>query len=184
MRRRTAFDTIDPAYCTVPRWRWAYEAPLDAGAIQDRPPVTRVLDQGMSKKRQPETRVRYRRMKSVAAAGGPAREHAQHCPSRDAEDLDGHRLARCESSVPKAIASAQGVQVCRLSTIARTHRRPLTSADAPAWNDADTADLFTGTSRGVDESLWMVDAHVQDAPLDQAGRGGVSVAGRLTIVRL
>jgi hypothetical protein len=31
-------------------------------------------------------------------------------------------------------------------------------------NDADTADLFTEISRGVDKSLWMVEAHVQDAP--------------------
>ncbi|MBL9166157.1 MAG: DNA starvation/stationary phase protection protein Dps [Verrucomicrobiales bacterium] len=27
--------------------------------------------------------------------------------------------------------------------------------------DADTADLFTGISRGVDKLLWMVEAHVQ-----------------------
>jgi starvation-inducible DNA-binding protein len=27
--------------------------------------------------------------------------------------------------------------------------------------DADTADLFTGVSRGVDKLLWMVEAHVQ-----------------------
>ena len=27
--------------------------------------------------------------------------------------------------------------------------------------DADTADLFTGVSRGVDKLLWMVEAHTQ-----------------------
>jgi starvation-inducible DNA-binding protein len=36
--------------------------------------------------------------------------------------------------------------------------------DAAALNDADTADLFTEISRGVDKSLWMVEAHVQDEP--------------------
>lgn len=27
--------------------------------------------------------------------------------------------------------------------------------------DADTADLFTGVSRGVDKLLWLVEAHAQ-----------------------
>jgi hypothetical protein len=36
-------------------------------------------------------------------------------------------------------------------------------ADATALNDADTADLFTEVSRGVDKSLWMVEAHLQDS---------------------
>jgi starvation-inducible DNA-binding protein len=38
--------------------------------------------------------------------------------------------------------------------------------DATVLNDADTADLFTEISRGVDKSLWMVEAHVQDTPAD------------------
>jgi starvation-inducible DNA-binding protein len=38
--------------------------------------------------------------------------------------------------------------------------------DATRLNDADTADLFTEISRGVDKSLWMVEAHVQDASVD------------------
>ena len=33
--------------------------------------------------------------------------------------------------------------------------------DATAQNDADTADLFTEISRGIDKLLWMVEAHVQ-----------------------
>jgi len=32
---------------------------------------------------------------------------------------------------------------------------------ASEWRDADTADLFTEVSRGVDKWLWMVEAHVQ-----------------------
>ena len=38
--------------------------------------------------------------------------------------------------------------------------------DATALNDADTADVFTEISRAIDKSLWMVEAHVQDAPVD------------------
>jgi starvation-inducible DNA-binding protein len=50
--------------------------------------------------------------------------------------------------------------------------------EATALNDADTADLFTEVSRGIDKSLWMVEAHIQDAPVEEkpvdrpaAGRG-------------
>jgi starvation-inducible DNA-binding protein len=32
---------------------------------------------------------------------------------------------------------------------------------AAALGDADTADLFTGVSRGIDELLWKVEAHNQ-----------------------
>ena len=42
--------------------------------------------------------------------------------------------------------------------------------ETTALNDADTADLFTEISRGVDKSLWMVEAHVQD------GRGDAQQA--------
>jgi starvation-inducible DNA-binding protein len=51
-----------------------------------------------------------------------------------------------------------------LSTFGRGARKAI--EDATALNDADTADLFTEISRGVDKSLWMVEAHVQDAPAD------------------
>jgi starvation-inducible DNA-binding protein len=51
-----------------------------------------------------------------------------------------------------------------LATFGRGARKAID--DATALNDADTADLFTEISRGVDKSLWMVEAHVQDAPAD------------------
>jgi starvation-inducible DNA-binding protein len=51
-----------------------------------------------------------------------------------------------------------------LATFGRGARRAI--EDATALNDADSADLFTEISRGVDKSLWMVEAHVQDAPAD------------------
>ena len=49
-----------------------------------------------------------------------------------------------------------------LATFGRGVRKAID--DATALNDADTADLFTEVSRGVDKSLWMVEAHVQDGP--------------------
>ncbi len=51
-----------------------------------------------------------------------------------------------------------------LATFGRGARKAI--GDATALNDADTADLFTEISRGVDKSLWMVEAHVQQAPAD------------------
>jgi len=30
------------------------------------------------------------------------------------------------------------------------------------FNDADTADIFTEISRGLDKWLWMVEAHLQE----------------------
>ena len=32
--------------------------------------------------------------------------------------------------------------------------------EASALGDADTADLFTGISRGLDKSLWFLEAHL------------------------
>jgi starvation-inducible DNA-binding protein len=49
-----------------------------------------------------------------------------------------------------------------LATFGRGVRKAID--DAAALNDADTADLFTEISRGVDKSLWMVEAHVQEEP--------------------
>jgi starvation-inducible DNA-binding protein len=51
-----------------------------------------------------------------------------------------------------------------LATFGRGARKAID--DATALNDVDTTDLFTEISRGVDKSLWMVEAHVQDAQVD------------------
>jgi starvation-inducible DNA-binding protein len=51
-----------------------------------------------------------------------------------------------------------------LATFGRGARKAID--DATALNDADTADLFTEISRGVDKSLWMVEAHLQDTAAD------------------
>ncbi len=51
-----------------------------------------------------------------------------------------------------------------LATFGRGVRKAID--DATALNDADTADLLTEISRGVDKSLWMVEAHVQEGPAE------------------
>jgi starvation-inducible DNA-binding protein len=51
-----------------------------------------------------------------------------------------------------------------LATFGRGARKAID--DATAFNDADTADLFTEISRGVDKSLWMVEAHIQETESD------------------
>ena len=51
-----------------------------------------------------------------------------------------------------------------LATFGRGARNAID--DATGLSDADTADLCTEISRGVDKSLWMVEAHVQDTSVD------------------
>src|SRR5258706_1029912 len=46
-----------------------------------------------------------------------------------------------------------------LATFGKTTRAAIDAAGKAG--DADTADLFTGVSRGVDKLLWMVEAHTQ-----------------------
>ncbi len=46
-----------------------------------------------------------------------------------------------------------------LATFAKSARHAID--EAAELKDADTADLFTEVSRGIDKLLWMVEAHVQ-----------------------
>jgi starvation-inducible DNA-binding protein len=61
-----------------------------------------------------------------------------------------------------------------IATTGRGMRKAI--ADATALDDADTADLFTEISRGLDKSLWMVEAHVQEGPADATQAEGRSVS--------
>lgn len=46
-----------------------------------------------------------------------------------------------------------------LATVAKAVRKAIDQADEVG--DKDTADLFTGVSRGIDKQLWFVEAHLQ-----------------------
>jgi starvation-inducible DNA-binding protein len=47
-----------------------------------------------------------------------------------------------------------------LASFGKLVRRAIDSSNE--FNDADTADIFTEISRGVDKWLWMVEAHLQE----------------------
>jgi len=47
----------------------------------------------------------------------------------------------------------------RFAALAATTRAAIDAAEA--LGDADTADLFTGVSRGLDKGLWFLEAHLQ-----------------------
>jgi starvation-inducible DNA-binding protein len=49
--------------------------------------------------------------------------------------------------------------VKRYSELSTTTRAAIDRADD--LGDADTADLFTEVSRGLDKSLWFLEAHLQ-----------------------
>jgi starvation-inducible DNA-binding protein len=63
---------------------------------------------------------------------------------------------------PLTIADGM-VHVVAVSTALSTfgHEARLTIDEATALNDADTADMFTEISRGIDKWLWFVQAHSQ-----------------------
>ncbi len=60
-----------------------------------------------------------------------------------------------------AVASQTSVQTLaeRYAALATTTRAAIDEADK--LGDADTADIFTGVSRGLDKSLWFLEAHLQ-----------------------
>lgn len=90
----------------------------------------------------------------AAALGGVARGTLQAVSARS-------QLREYPLEVGDWRAHVKAVQDA-LATFGRGVRKAID--DATPLNDADTADLFTEISRGVDKSLWMVEAHVQDAP--------------------
>jgi len=87
----------------------------------------------------------------VTALGGVARGSA--------------RIAADESRLPELpLASLDGLKLTalladRYAALAKSTRAAIGSADDAG--DADTADLFTGISRGLDKALWFLEAHLQ-----------------------
>ena len=59
-----------------------------------------------------------------------------------------------------AIKDHLAALIDRYSKVANATRKA-TDAAAEA-GDADTADIFTGASRGLDKALWFLEAHVQE----------------------
>jgi starvation-inducible DNA-binding protein len=75
------------------------------------------------------------------------------------------RLAAAASSLAEFPADAfEGMAVVaaladRYAAFGASVRAAIDTADEAG--DADTADLFTGVSRGIDKSLWFLEAHLQ-----------------------
>jgi starvation-inducible DNA-binding protein len=61
-----------------------------------------------------------------------------------------------------AVDSLQHVEALagRFAALAATTRSAIAAAEE--LGDADTADLFTEVSRGLDKSLWFLEAHMQE----------------------
>jgi starvation-inducible DNA-binding protein len=70
------------------------------------------------------------------------------------------RLAEYPLQIAEGMAHVEGVARA-LSTFGQEARN--TIEEANALDDADTADLFTEISRGIDKWLWFVEAHSQAA---------------------
>jgi starvation-inducible DNA-binding protein len=75
------------------------------------------------------------------------------------------RMAAANSRLPEysaeTIAGRESVEtlVARYAELAATTRAAIDRADE--LGDIDTSDLFTGVSRGLDKSLWFLEAHLQ-----------------------
>ena len=70
------------------------------------------------------------------------------------------RLVEYSPEISEGMAHVEGVARA-LSTFGEEVRRMIDEADE--LDDADTADLFTEVSRGIDKWLWFVEAHSQAA---------------------
>jgi starvation-inducible DNA-binding protein len=76
------------------------------------------------------------------------------------------RMAAEKSRLPEYSADISGGRqsveslVARYAELAATTRAAIDRADE--LGDLDTADLFTGVSRGLDKSLWFLEAHLQE----------------------
>lgn len=76
------------------------------------------------------------------------------------------RMSAAASRLPEypvddnASMSTVGTLVARFATLAGSTRGAIEAATTAG--DADTADLFTEVSRGLDKSLWFLEAHLQE----------------------
>ena len=68
------------------------------------------------------------------------------------------QLAECELEITDSLPTVEALAE-RYATLAASMRQAIESAEDKG--DADTADLFTEVSRGLDKSLWFLEAHLQ-----------------------
>lgn len=68
------------------------------------------------------------------------------------------QLPECELDVTDSLPTVEALAE-RHAALARSTRQSIESAEG--LGDADTADLFTEVSRGLDKALWFLEAHVQ-----------------------
>ena len=68
------------------------------------------------------------------------------------------QLAEWELDVTDSLPTVEAL-ADRYAALASGTRQAIESADGQG--DADTADLFTEVSRGLDKALWFLEAHLQ-----------------------
>lgn len=68
------------------------------------------------------------------------------------------RLDESELKVTDSLPTVEALAE-RYAALASSSRQAIDSAEAQS--DADTADLFTEVSRGLDKALWFLEAHLQ-----------------------
>jgi len=87
--------------------------------------------------------------------------------ARGSIQLRGVRIAACRSRLeeyPLTIANGMAhVEAVAKALSTFGHDARNTIAEADELGDADTADLFTDISRGIDKWVWFVEAHSQAA---------------------
>jgi starvation-inducible DNA-binding protein len=69
------------------------------------------------------------------------------------------QLPECELDVTDSLPTVEAL-ADRYAALATRMRKAIESADGKG--DADTADLFTEVSRGLDKALWFLEAHLQE----------------------
>jgi starvation-inducible DNA-binding protein len=66
------------------------------------------------------------------------------------------QLSECDLDVSDSLPTVEALAE-RFATLAGSTRQAIEAAEGQG--DADTADLFTEVSRGLDKSLWFLEAH-------------------------
>jgi starvation-inducible DNA-binding protein len=89
----------------------------------------------------------------AVALGGVARGTLQSVARRS-------KLREYPDAVPQWRGHVRAMQAA-VALFGRGVRRAID--EATALNDAGTADLFTEISRSADKTLWMIEAHIQEA---------------------